>query len=134
VGDFFKFNPRLDPRKPEDMPEIMEKFHITPGKQYLQMYNLKRENKGYYYQCMANLLLTSAQWIDFVAWVPPGAFNFPDHPEGQPNIRVHRFTRKEMQADWMALQSKLISRHKMYKDVFTQNMEAFLSKYKGTRV
>lgn len=136
VGDFFakKANLDLDPRKKEDMPNILEKFKITPGRQYLEMYNLKRENKGYYFQCMANLFLTSAEWIDFVAWVPPGAFDFPDHPKGQPNIKVHRFSRKDMEADWSALQSRLISRHRMYQNVFTQNMEALLSKYKETRV
>jgi hypothetical protein len=135
-GNFFflKINSHLDPRKPEDMPEIMRRIKVTPGKQYLEMYNLKKENKGYYYQCMANLFLTSAEWVDFVAWVPPGAFDFPGHPPGQPNIRVHRFTRREMEDDWRALQSRMSSRHRLYKDVFTQNIEAFLSKYKDTRV
>jgi hypothetical protein len=136
VGNFFfvKGNTNLDPRKPEDMPEIMKRIKVTPGKQYLEMYNLKKENKGYYYQCMANLFLTSAEWVDFVAWVPPGAFDFPGHPPGQPNIRVHRFTRREMEDDWRALQTKTSSRHRLYKDVFTQNIEAFLSKYKDARV
>ena len=134
VGDFFVKNRDLDPRKEEDMPNILGKLKITPGKQYVEMYNLKTHNKGYYYQCMANLFLTSAQWIDFVAWVPPGAFDFPDHPNGQPNMRVHRFYRSAMAADWSELQSKLISRHSLYQDVFTQNMKAFLSKYKQTRV
>ena len=136
VGDFFakKANRDLDPRKKEDMEDIMRKFKITPGKQYLEMYNLKTHNKGYYYQCMANLFLTSAQWIDFVAWVPPGAFNFPGHPEGQENIRVHRFYRSAMEADWSALQSRLVARHNLYQGVFTQNIEALLLKYKETRV
>ena len=136
VGDFFaqKDNRHLDPRKKEDMPNILGKFKIKPGKQYVEMYNLKTHNKGYYYQCMANLFLTSAEWIDFVAWVPQGAFNFPDSPVGQPNIRVHRFYRSAMEADWSELQSKLISRHSLYRNVFTQNMEAFLSRYKQTRV
>ena len=134
VGDFFAKNPNLDPRKEEDMPSILEKFKITPGRQYVEMYNLKTHNKGHYFQLMANLFLTSAQWIDYVAWVPPGAFDFADSPKGQPNIKVHRFSRKDMEADWSALQSRLISRHKMYQNVFTQNIEALLSKYKETRV
>lgn len=134
VGDFFRTNYKLDPRKEQDMPEIMKRFKITPGRQYLEMYNLKRHNKGYYYQCMANLFLSSAQWIDFVAWVPPGAYDFPGAPDGQLNIKVHRFSRKDMEADWTALQSRLSSRHRKYQDVFTQNMEALLLKYKDARV
>jgi hypothetical protein len=39
-----------------------------------------------------------------------------------------------MEDDWRALQSRMSSRHRLYKDVFTQNIEAFLSKYKDTRV
>jgi hypothetical protein len=134
VGDLFARYKYLDPRNPHDMAAIMEDIKITPPDFYKEMYNLKKKNRGYYYQCMANLFLTSAEWIDFVAWVPPGAHTFPGHPKGQPNIKVHRFYRSEMESDWRALQSTLSTRHNLYKDVFTQNMEAFLLKYKDTRV
>jgi hypothetical protein len=115
------------------MQRIYTSFKITPGKQYTDMRNLRLHNKGYYYQCMANLFLTSAEWIDFVAWVPVGAFEFVDSPAGLPNIKIHRFHRADMKAHWGTLQSKLVARHRLYQDVFTHNMDSLLSKYAEAR-
>jgi hypothetical protein len=137
VGLFFAkgahTGPAFDPRDPQNMQRIYTNFKITPGKQYTDMRNLRLHHKGYYYQCMANLFLTSAEWIDFVAWVPVGAFEFPGSPAGQPNIKIHRFHRADMKAHWEALQSKLVARHRLYQDVFTHNMDALLSKYAEAR-
>ena len=49
------------------------------------------------------------------------------------NTSLYKLCRVES-VDWRALQSTLSTRHNLYKDVFTQNLEAFLLKYKDTRV
>jgi hypothetical protein len=135
VGLFFRKNPgrEFDPRIQGNLQHIYTKLAITPGKQYTEMHDLRLHNKNYYYQCMANLFLTSAEWIDFVAWVPPGAFEFVDSAPNQKNLKIHRFYRADMKAHWETLLSGLTLRHKRYQDVFTDNMARFLSKYKEAR-
>ena len=99
------------------------------GAKYYDMDNQFRlggKLEDHYLQCLGNLHLSEAQWLDYIVFVP-----YKQWYKGS-NIRVKRITRDETLADWERSRDALVAAYRENHDVFTSNIEKYLEEHKGS--
>lgn len=119
-----------------NIQDLRDKVKITPGAKYsigaLQSYSPsdKTKNFNHYCQCLANLFISGAQWIDYMVWTPPRN-KWATEKEEHQNYRVTRLRKDDeaIQKDWKRLKEELDHGYAYSHMTFTNNLTKFMEKY-----
>jgi len=108
--------------------------HSEVGDKYYDMDNQLRiggKLEDHYLQCLGNLHLSGADWIDYIVYVP--FKKWVRESDGTlSNMRVKRLTKDDTLSDWDTTRVALESAYSENEGVFTKNIEEFLAKYRTT--
>ena len=99
------------------------------GRKYYDMdreFRIGGKLEEHYLQCIGNLHLSGAVWLDYIVYTPHLKWYKGSH------MRVKRIWREETEDDWKATKDALVHAYKEHHEVFTENLERYLDEYKDT--
>ena len=121
---------------PESLTALYEDMGVKSevGEKYYDMDNQLRiggKLEDHYLQCLGNLHLSGAAWIDYVVYVPFKKWS-RERDGTLSNMRVKRLTKDDTLSDWETTRVALEKAYGENEKVFSENIERFLAKHRNT--
>ena len=139
-GGFFKMNPTWDVE--QVIPkESVESTNVSTLPKWAQQWvgtstipkGVREANRPYYDQCIVNMYVQGAKWVDFVVWQPHQKWGVRGKKWGAPtpSFGIERIDESDQtESDFKAIVARIDEVYKKYANEFRDNRIAFLYLYR----